>query len=104
MGHRSYKKYNMKNKIFPKINCYRYDTNEFLKNIESVKLNLGKKFKEYEKNLNINLNVPKPDSKSGKILKQCVVGVFVLIIAGLTIGFPVTICICLLALFLLIYK
>ncbi|WP_055071248.1 hypothetical protein [Clostridium massiliamazoniense] len=104
MGHRAYKKYNMKNKIFHKTNCYRCDTNEFFKNIESVKLNLGKKFKEYEKNLNINLNVPKPGSKSGKLLKQCVVGVFVLIIAGLTIGFPVTICICLLALFLLIYK
>lgn len=103
MGHKSYKKYNVKSTKYLKNSCYRCG-NELFKSIEDIKGNLGKKFKEYEKSLNKNFNVPKPNSKSGRLLKQCVVGVFLLIIAGLTIGFPVTICICLLALFLLVYK
>lgn len=106
MGHSSSKKYRIKNEKTNQYSnrYYRSLDNDLFKNVDTLKSDLQDNFKGYSKYLNKNLKLPKARSKSGKTIKKIVIAGFAVAIVGFTIGFPVTICLCLLALFLLLYK
>lgn len=106
MGHNSSKKYRIRGEEANKYSSkyYRSCDNDLFKNVGSLKFDLQNNFKGCSKYLNKNLKLPKAKSKSGKTIKKVVVAGFGLAILGFTIGFPVTICLCLLSLFLLLYK
>lgn len=106
MSHSSSKKYMIKGEdtnVYSR-KYYRSCDNDLFKNVNSLKFDLQNNFKGYSKYLNKNFKLPKVKSKQGKTIKKVVVAGFGLAILGFTIGFPVTICLCLLSLFLLLYK